>query len=439
MKTFTRFVRPDLRAPRAGSRTLLRHVAYRAAADTASKAVTLLITVAAARVLPAADFGVLALALTTGWLLGVASDAGLPLYLARRIARQMAADAPPALAAVTTVMRLRAWSAGAAGLAGLTVALALAPDGRALAFLVIVVAQILNAVLDTLSHAYRGAGRSDVESGIQFAQRIATAIAATAVVVVHPSLTWLAMALAVPPAVALLASQRLARRFFVGPAGADVERLSWPRFAHDVAPLGAGIVLSALYFRCDVYFVERWHGLEVAGVYNAAFRIVEALRLVPAALLAVAFPLLCAASDARRVARIGLALAGIGAAAAIGVYAAAPALLGVLYGARFIDAAPALGILAMAVPLFFVNYALTHQVIAWDGQRAYLATVTAALAANVVLNALLIPSGGMPGAAASTVITELVVTAGSIAALRSPASIRRPLAQARHADRGLGS
>ena len=246
MKTFTRFVRPDLRAPRAGSRTLLRHVAYRAAADTASKAVTLLITVAAARVLPAADFGVLALALTTGWLLGVASDAGLPLYLARRIARQMAADAPPALAAVTTVMRLRAWSAGAAGLAGLTVALALAPDGRALAFLVIVVAQILNAVLDTLSHAYRGAGRSDVESGIQFAQRIATAIAATAVVVVHPSLTWLAMALAVPPSVALLASQRLARRFFVGPAGADVERLSWPRFAHDVAPLGAGIVLSAL-------------------------------------------------------------------------------------------------------------------------------------------------------------------------------------------------
>ena len=37
--------------------------------------VTLVITVAAARVLTPVDFGVLALAMTTGWILGVASDA----------------------------------------------------------------------------------------------------------------------------------------------------------------------------------------------------------------------------------------------------------------------------------------------------------------------------------------------------------------------------
>jgi hypothetical protein len=59
------------------------------------------------------------------------------------------------------------------------------------------------------------------------------------------------------------------------------------------------------------------------------------------------------------------------------VYLSAPLTLGLLR-ARFVDAAPALATLALAIPLFFVNYALTHQVIGWDGQRAYLAVVTAA-------------------------------------------------------------
>ena len=61
-------------------------MAYKATADVLSKAVTLLVTVAAARVLAPQAFGLLALAMTTGWLLGVASDAGLPLYLARALA-----------------------------------------------------------------------------------------------------------------------------------------------------------------------------------------------------------------------------------------------------------------------------------------------------------------------------------------------------------------
>ena len=91
--------------------------------------------------------------------------------------------------------------------------------------------------------------------------------------------------------------------------------------------------------------------------------------------------------------------------------------LGLLYGPRFVDAAPALATLALAIPLFFVNYALTHQVIGWDGQRAYLAVVTAALIANVIGNVTLIPSRGMQGAALSTVATEVVVCIGCVVAL----------------------
>ena len=63
-------------------------------------------------------------------------------------------------------------------------------------------------------------------------------------------------------------------------------------FLRDVLPLGAGVLLSALYFRIDLFFIERWHGLEPVGAYNAVFRLVEAMRLLPAAVMAVTFPLL---------------------------------------------------------------------------------------------------------------------------------------------------
>ena len=60
-----------------------------------------------------------------------------------------------------------------------------------------------------------------------------------------------------------------------------------------VVPIGIGILLSALYFRIDVFLLERWCGTTSVALYNAVFRVVEALRLFPSALLAVAMPALC--------------------------------------------------------------------------------------------------------------------------------------------------
>ena len=85
VKAFSRYVSSSVAVggvPRGFART----IAFKAAAEILSKTVTLIVTVAAARLLPAADFGVLAIAMTTGWILSVASDAGLPLFLAKRMA-----------------------------------------------------------------------------------------------------------------------------------------------------------------------------------------------------------------------------------------------------------------------------------------------------------------------------------------------------------------
>jgi O-antigen/teichoic acid export membrane protein len=397
-------------------RRTLALIAYKTVADVSSKLASLAIAVAAARLLPGQDFGVLALAMTTGWLLSVASDAGLPLYLAKRLARRAAGDAA-SFAPVAEALRIRAMLATVGSAAGLAIAVVLAPGASVLAFWMIVVAQLLNAVLETLAHAYRGLGRSEIESTIVVAQRFITAVTAVAALLWSPSLLLLAAALVVPPAAALGASLRTARRLLpddLPPVPIAADHGASP-YSH--VPVGLAILLSAIYFRCDVFFIERWRGLEAVGAYNAAFRIVEALRLFPAAVLAVSFPALCTARDGRLLRALVTPLVVAATFIAAAVYLTAPLMLELLYGARFVDAAPALAILALAVPLFFANYALTHQVIAWDGQRAYLAIVTGALAANLIGNVALIPARGLQGAAISTVVTEVVVTLGCLVAL----------------------
>jgi O-antigen/teichoic acid export membrane protein len=163
-----------------------------------------------------------------------------------------------------------------------------------------------------------------------------------------------------------------------------------------------------------VYFIQQWHGFQPVGGYNAAFRLVEALRLIPAAVLAVTFPMLVTASNTQLVRRLGAVLTAVGVLFAGICAAGGSILIPLIYGDSYAYAAPAFSILALALPLFFLNYALTHQVIAWDGQIAYLLIASLALAANITANLVLVPPQGIAGAAVATVLTEIVVTAGCV-------------------------
>jgi O-antigen/teichoic acid export membrane protein len=387
-------------------------IGLKAAADAAGKAVTLIITVVAARRLNADPFAILAFAMATGWLLGVATDAGLSMHLARETAR----DPGRSRQLLLEVIGLRS---GLAFLAATVVALAapyLVPAHWRLQFLLIVLAQLAAAVTETVAHYYRGLQRSEIESAIHTAYRLVTLVFALFVLWWWRRLDYLGIAMLVPALVAMAVSMMVA--LSVSDAMSVRPKpdaaLTPGRFVRNVLPLGAGVLLSALYFRIDVYFIQQWHGYQPVGGYNAAFRLVEALRLLPAAVMAVTFPILVQATDTQLVKRIGGGLTIAGAALAIVCALGGSWIIPIVYGQSYAYAAPAFSILALALPLFFLNYALTHQVIGWDGQRAYLVIATLALVANVAANIALVPAQGIAGAAIATVLTEVVVTAGCL-------------------------
>jgi O-antigen/teichoic acid export membrane protein len=416
--------------PAAGGVPL--RIVLKGLADAAGKAAMLVITVVAARRRKTDTFAILAFAMATGWLLGVATDAGLSMYLARETAREPRRGRH----FVFEIVSLRAGLAFLGATIGVVVTPSLVPRHWRMQFVLIVAAQLCGAVLETIAHYFRGLQRSEIESAIHAAYRLAMLTLALFVLWQWRRLDYLAIAMLIPGvvaiAVSLIVALRLSIRLTPDTTGPPSGGLTAATFFKDVFPLGAAVLISALYFRIDVYFIQQWHGFQPVGGYNAAFRLVEALRLLPAAVMAVTFPLLVQSRDINLVRRIGFMLAIAGGALALVCAAGAPAIMPLVYGAQYAYAVPAFAVLSLALPLFFLNYALTHQVIGWDGHREYLAIVTMALAGNIAANIVLVPERGLVGAAIATVITEVIVTAGCLFALRHEGSARRFNATAQH-------
>ena len=415
-------------------------IAYKAFADLAAKSSLFVITIAAARRLSPHAFGVFSLGSTLGWILAVVTDFGIQMHLARAVAKHPAG----ARQLLRSWLRVRLWTAFAA-VSAVTIGTAAAGWTSPYSVPVVVFALVYacSGLIEFLNYFYRGLSRSDVESSLTLWQRGATLVCGLAALAWRPDVTLLALALLLPAVVTLCVSMRMALRVGADTrvrrhegiraradgtgAGADprIGPSTMSVFRRDVWPIGAGIVLSALYFRIDVFLLQFWSGAEPVGLYNAVFRLVEALRLFPAAVMAVTLPSMCRAFDLRPLARAAAPVTlGAVAAAAI-LWASAGWLIPVLYQARYEAAVPAFRILLLSFPVMALNMALTHQLIGWDGQRAFAALCAGALVVNIALNARLIPAASIDGAAWATFGTECFLTAGCAIALSTVAAAKR--------------
>lgn len=391
-------------------------VAYRAFSDVAGKGAFFLVTVLAARVLSEQSFGIFSLGTTLGWMTGVVADFGIALHVAREVARRR----EHARTVLAFWLRVRlATSIAMLIIATAAVGLIGADRRFATALWLFVLAYVVSGLVEFLYYFYRGVSRSDLESTLTLWHRFGVLALAAAALAWVPDVRMLAVAMLLPGVATLAYGLRLAFRLSAEESSSG----SAPRqrFLTDVMPIGVGIVLSALYFRIDVFLVQMWSGLEAVAAYNAVFRLVEALRLFPAAVLAVMLPALCRASSMKPLSLVALPVTGFAVVVSAVLWAVAGRLVPLVYGQQYAAAAPAFRILLLSFPLMSLNYALTHQLVGWNGQRAYAMIAGAALVFNVALNTQLIPAMSIDGAAWSTLLTEALLTVGCIAALRRAA------------------
>lgn len=197
----------------------------------------------------------------------------------------------------------------------------------------------------------------------------------------------------------------------------------WPRpsrarlreLARIAVPLGLSGALIMSYARIDQIFVFTIAGSRQAGLYGSVYNILDQSHFVPISILTTLSPVLAAAwpGDRARLLRTArltgelLSIASFGGLA-FAIVASGP-VVRLIFGAPFSSAAPALPVLGAAFVLICFGYLNGNLLLVLGMQKKLLRVSLIALVVNLIGNAILVPLVGFMGAAAMTVVTELVV------------------------------
>jgi O-antigen/teichoic acid export membrane protein len=447
-------------APARGLRGALRNLWLKGLSLGLERACRFVVVVAAAPVLGQAAFGRFVFASTVTALLALGTDLGLGLWTTRALARSRGEGEPRGGAGANTPesanariirvgLSIRALAALPYGCAVAVVAVFAARGEARAAMGLLGLAALVNAFVDHFGAILRGYERFADEARLNTSRAVllaAAGLATLATPTVARSLVGLCAGFAAANLGSGIYGVFILRRLH--PSSREAPRIerairapldrAFARIALGQAlPLWFAGLFSMLYFKVDTLFLRSMAGDAELGAYAAAFKIFEGVMILPSILLSVTFPQLARAHanppvQRRLEQRLGALLLGMGLLIGAMCLVGAPALVRAFFFARSL---PSLRILAAGIPLLFLNYGLTHFLVARDlGRMAQWFAVTM-LAVNVILDVVLIPRAGGPGAAWATVVTEIALTACCLRGLRMTTSSARTLPSAPAASR----
>jgi O-antigen/teichoic acid export membrane protein len=184
----------------------------------------------------------------------------------------------------------------------------------------------------------------------------------------------------------------------------------------DAWPLFLNTLLAGLFFRSDVFVLKPSWGDGVVAIYDAAYKFLSLVLLIPQYFTLALFPQLARLAGARDesfapIYNLALKLL-LTLALPICVIATilAPELIGILAGSTYLpDGGTALRILIWLLPFSYVNGLVQYVLIAAGQQRALTPAFAATFAFNLIANLIFTPRYGYPAAAAITIASELVL------------------------------
>lgn len=169
------------------------------------------------------------------------------------------------------------------------------------------------------------------------------------------------------------------------------------------------IVTSFAYARGDQIIIRYVLSDAALGYYGAAYRYLESISLLPAALSQNLFPIAAQKEGVHKaqLMRITFIMTALGAVCAAILYAAAHFLVVGLLGPQYQPAIIVVQIFSLVVLLFFVNAPLATIVQSSHMVRKFLPYGIANTVLNIGLNMLLVPTYGITAAACIMLLTEL--------------------------------
>lgn len=175
------------------------------------------------------------------------------------------------------------------------------------------------------------------------------------------------------------------------------------------AMLAVLMILAMLYQRLGVFVLSFLVGDAATGVYSAAARVLEALKIVPGAVFGALLPMMIAGQgkETRRAASRSIAtLGGLSIVmTALTVIFAGP-IIRLLYGPAFAAAVPILQVTAWSLPLTVLTFKLSFDLVVVGEERIAAFSMLLTLLIAGVVTVWLVTRWSVDGAAFALIICE---------------------------------
>jgi O-antigen/teichoic acid export membrane protein len=388
-------------------------------AQVGARLLSLVLVAMVARYESAAGLGRYVLILTVVGFAGAVTDLGLNVFLTREVARESERQRQSDLLGRVLPLKL---GLSALGLAGLAAIALFAPVPEAVARLLALGGLLLmpEAAVGAMRAFINGRQRMEISGAIDVAMRLLAVTASLPLlnaglgVVGVLTATLGAGLVGVLLYSSLLWHWRTAPRWRWAPA-------AWRIYLSQSYPFALTSIAAMVYARVDFLLLGLWQGEVAAGLYGAAYKLWEAVGLLPASLMEAMFPemsRLTSSQDGRYrlrtlfrsatwvVLTVGLVLAAAGVLAA-GI------LVPLIFGAEG-DYAPAVlpfRLLVCGLPAMFLYLLCGYTLYSLDRQRRVTAAMLVVGVVNVVLNLYAIPRWSYAGAAAVALLSEWLLLA----------------------------
>jgi O-antigen/teichoic acid export membrane protein len=199
-------------------------------------------------------------------------------------------------------------------------------------------------------------------------------------------------------------------RFFQSLTQQPADYLSYRKIIKEGIVMGAASFLWLVYFRIDSVMLGVLSNNSETGIYNLAYKLMEAPIFFPSIIMTVIFPKLALPQQFKKIFNsMFIVLSIVGVLAFIILYVGADLIINFVYGSEFLAAIDVLKILALTLIPIYIGHLTTQSLIALDLSKTYLLIVLLGTIINITLNYWFILRLGAVGAAWTTLLTELLV------------------------------
>lgn len=371
----------------------------RVAGEVIAKLGSLAFFVVLARRLGADGYGefAFALALTSALLIG--SGFGTDELLARRVAR----DRTIAGSDLANVSALKTgMSVLLLGVAMAVVVIGGYPGTTIAATAILGVGVALEVLAKSWHAVFQGHERLELVSGCLIVQRAVMAVLGIAILLSGGGILGACAAYTVSAALGLALAELTLRRFTPATRARPSRSVTWMLLRAGF-PIGIAGLLFVVLLRVDVVMLSFLGDSVEVGLYSAGYRLVDGLQFLTWSFGAAMLPWLARAGDGPRLSRtfmLALKLEA-GALLPIGLVLScfAPAIVRLLYGGGYADAAGPLRLLGLTVALYGVQSFASTVLIARDSAGTIARSAGIVAVQNILCNLFAIPLWGAVGAA----------------------------------------